>query len=324
MGDRRMTAPPATTRRAIPQHLMQPKVLGTPKGTLTFDAANREFELTAHPAVLQLAKRVFPGSAHYAGARNLRFSATPRSAEDLNWLMLRYPITVQCPRQFAKVRRQALALHAARTQLAALPPVTTPPTFAGELSELQATDVARAIAMQKTLVRWPTGTGKTVMALATIASTNALPALIVVQAPLCRQWELMTQRFLRMPGEVVHVIRGLSPYPLPSTPVHIIHYGLLHGWMEALAAHGYRSVHFDEAQELRRTGSMKYSAASLVAADAEYVMGWTATPIYNYGGEIWSVLNAINELCLGTMESFSREWCDGFRLCVKECGNSVR
>lgn len=40
----------------------------------------------------------------------------------------------------------------------------------------------------------------------------------------------------------------------------------------------------------------------------EYCLGLSATPIYNYGDEIYSVLNLINDGCLGNHEDFLREW----------------
>ncbi len=43
----------------------------------------------------------------------------------------------------------------------------------------------------------------------------------------------------------------------------------------------------------------------------------SATPIYNYGDEIFNIMNVIYPYCLGTEEAFLREWCEGF-------GNKVR
>ncbi len=41
-------------------------------------------------------------------------------------------------------------------------------------------------------------------------------------------------------------------------------------------------------------------------------MGLSGTPIYNQGGEIWNVINAIDYHFLGDWESFSRNWCCGY------------
>jgi SNF2 family DNA or RNA helicase len=110
----------------------------------------------------------------------------------------------------------------------------------------------------------------------------------------------------------IHIIKGLRPYELPRASVFIIHYLLLRGWKDILPEYGFKTVIFDEIQELRHTGTEKYSAASLVAKDAQNVIGLSGTPIYNHGGEIWNVLNIIEYHCLGDWDSFTREWCTGY------------
>ena len=63
---------------------------------------------------------------------------------------------------------------------------------------------------------------------------------------------------------------------------------------------------------MRRNGTGKYSAASLLSDSAGKVVGLSGTPIYNRGGEIWNVMNAIDFHCLGSFDSFTRQWCTGF------------
>ena len=111
----------------------------------------------------------------------------------------------------------------------------------------------------------------------------------------------------------IHVIKGLTPYPLPPADLYICHYLLLRGWKEILPECGFRTVIFDEVQELRHAGTEKYSAASLISSAAENVVGLSGTPIYNQGGEIWNVVNILDFHFLGDWESFSREWCYGYR-----------
>ena len=113
-------------------------------------------------------------------------------------------------------------------------------------------------------------------------------------------------------GPRVHVIRGLTPYKLPDAEIYIIHYLLLRGWKDVLPELGFQTVVFDEIQELRRAGTSKYSAASLVSESAQNVIGLSGTPIYNTGGEIWNVVNILDFHFLGDWESFTREWCYGY------------
>jgi SNF2 family DNA or RNA helicase len=157
------------------------------------------------------------------------------------------------------------------------------------------------------------GLGKTVQSLAYLAAERAFPVLIVAPPHLVRNWQKEAQRFLVMEnGLRIHVIRGLKPYDLPEADVYIIHYLLLRGWKQVLPEAGFQTVIFDEIQELRRAGSDKYSAASLLSTAVERVIGLSGTPIYNQGGEIWNVVNILDFHFLGDWESFSREWCYGY------------
>ena len=65
---------------------------------------------------------------------------------------------------------------------------------------------------------------------------------------------------------------------------------------------------FDEIQELRHTGTRKYEAADMVASAAERRMGLSATPVYNYGGEIHSIISVLDRDAIGTRDEFLREW----------------
>ena len=131
---------------------------------------------------------------------------------------------------------------------------------------------------------------------------------------LIRNWQ---RSFSALPdGRLrVHVIRGLTPY-VPEADVYIIHYPLCVQRLEgASARNSFRTVIFDEMQELRHngTGSIR---CQFVAQARENVIGLSGTPIYNQGGEIWNVINILDFHCLGDWESFSREWCYGYNSAV--------
>lgn len=104
----------------------------------------------------------------------------------------------------------------------------------------------------------------------------------------------------------------MTPTELPEADIYILHYLLLRGWKQTLPQLDFKCVIFDEVQELRHTGTEKYSAASLLSDSCERVVGLSGTPIYNKGGEIWNVINVLDFHFLGDWESFSREWCGGY------------
>ena len=287
-------------------------------GTLSYNRKRDCWVVKAEPSVTELCKRLFPGTTTNRRGE-ARFTAHRRIVGDLNWLMLRYPLTVK-PQD---VQRWQAALADARDYVrrreAALKTpervAPDPHVFAGTLTAFQEEGLAFLLRTERCLLADEMGLGKTVQALAMLAQLGAYPAIVIAPAHLMRNWEGEIGRFLRKPDgseAAVHVIKGLKPYVLPPADIYLMHYLLLRGWKEALPELDLRYVVFDEIQELRHSGTEKYSAASLLAEHAERVIGLSGTPIYNRGAEIWNVINTLDFHCLGDYESFTREWCYGY------------
>lgn len=190
-----------------------------------------------------------------------------------------------------------------------------PTVFKGQLTDFQQEGLAFLLRCDRCLLADEMGLGKTVQALAWLCQTGAYPAMVVAPPHLMRNWENEIARFVQKPDGSplrVHVIRGLKPYALPPADIYLMHYLLLRGWKEALPEMALPTVIFDEIQELRHSGTEKYSAASLLAEAAQRVVGLSGTPIYNQGAEIWNVVNILDFHVLGDYESFTREWCYGY------------
>jgi SNF2 family DNA or RNA helicase len=154
------------------------------------------------------------------------------------------------------------------------------------------------------------GLGKTPSGISTLQEPEARPALIVVPPTLCSQWDREVKRFL--PGVTTHVIRGFKNYDLPVTDVLITSYNRLAPWQDVLISQErvFKTVIFDEIQELRHTGTGKRETSKQIALRSSNVLGMSGTPIYNYGEEIWSVMDVIKDECLGSLDDFKSEWCD--------------
>ena len=301
----------------LPAYLREPPIPTRTYGTLSYNRRSKCWTVKADPAVTEMCKRLFPGSA---GSKRgeARFTAHRRMVGDLMWLMLRYPLEINArDRAVWDKAVQETRDHAIRKAIASkLPERMTPPegTFTGELRPFQQEGLAFLLQHDRCLLADEMGLGKPVQALSYLASTDSFPALVIPPAHLTRNWTEEASRFLRIHGEKprIHVIRGLKPYELPEADIYIMHYLLLRGWKEVLPTLGFKAVIFDEVQELRHTGTEKYSAASLLSESCERVIGLSGTPIYNTGGEIWNVINILDYHFLGDWESFSREWCYGY------------
>jgi len=306
----------------LPAYLARPVSGGETYGTLRRDGA--QWVLEAEPQVIVMAKRLFHGS-NGRGQGIAKFPANKRSFGDLVWFLQRYPLEVKDREAFEKDYAQACGYALKRQQLLSQPVSGVPDaSFTGVLSPFQQEGLSWILTHRRTLLADEMGLGKTVQALAFLATEQNWPALIVPPPHLVGHWAGKIQQFLacgegdagplfQQGGITVHVIRGRKPYPLPNAHIYIIHYLLLASWRATLKEMNIPRVVFDEIQELRHTGTEKYSAASEIASLAPDVVGLSGTPIYNRGAEIWSVMNIIEYHCLGDKDSFTREWCTAYQ-----------
>ena len=287
-------------------------------GTLSYNRRSKCWTIKGEPCVTELAKRLFPG-CDGRGRGVARFTAHRRIIGDLNWLMMRYPLEIKESdhARWESALEEAREYAVRREQAMSQPEMAEPPkeSFFGELLPFQKQGLAFMLSSRRCLLADEMGLGKTVQALAFLATTAAYPAVLVAPPHLIRNWQREIERFLGNSVRV-HVIRGLKPYPLPEAEIYVIHYLLLRGWKEVLPELSFRTVIFDEVQELRHNGTGKYSAASLLSEACENAIGLSGTPIYNQGGEIWNVVNILDFHFLGDWESFSREWCYGYNSAI--------
>lgn len=305
-----------------PAYLQPPPRAAITYGTVDYDPKADSFIVNAHPAALEMAKRLFPGSTRKDA---VVFKCTRRAAGDLNLLLLRYPMDVRCPDRYEQLRVEAVhhAIRRENNQHSA--PITPPATFTGTLiAPYQPEGVGFMVRNQRCLLADDMGTGKTIQSLAAACAADAFPLLVVCPPSLTIQWMRQAGVFLKLPGgsmfggdksngrHICRILRGNMPKPMAYKPVTICHYLQLQHWRDWLRSQKFKAVIFDEIQELRHATTSKYSAASILAGEVDYVWGLSGTPIYNYGAEIWAIMNILDFHCLGSDESFSREWCVGY------------
>jgi SNF2 family DNA or RNA helicase len=297
-------------------------------GSIRYLPGNSCWGLTLEPHVKLRLKRLFAKVAKWQHDQ-IWISDTLENARDLAWFLERYPLRGE-PGDLARLHERAAA-HAELGETIAriVSDGYQAPAFPLAIPARDYQRVAADLVLRAggALIADDVGIGKTVMAICTFTDARTLPALVVTLTSLPRQWEAEIARFA--PHLRVHLLRGGKPYDLTAAmrgrqrradgtaslfsgsawpDVIITNYHKLSGWADTLAGQ-VRSVVFDEAQELRIAGSAKYKAAKHIAGAAAFKMGLTATPFYNYGGEMFSVLNVLRPDALGSHDEFIREWC---------------
>lgn len=295
-------------------------------GRLAFDAPARRWVITAlEPQVAIRAKRIFPRiSATQVGS--FTFADTDETRAELEWFCARYPLAIDAADR-ARLAGGRLRFERVRAELEAVlrrdwTPSARPPRLreGWNLRPNQARTIEVAQRLGRLLVADDVGLGKTLGALGAVMDPRFLPCAVFAEAHVALQWQRdFIAKFTTLTS---HVIEGTRPYPLPDADAYVFKYSNAFGWVDIAASGRFRSVVFDECQNLRHgRDTQKGAAADVFARHASLRIGLSATPIFGYGGEIFNILDIIEPGILGTSEEFMREWCttdDDHKMIVKD------
>ena len=279
-------------------------------GTLALNGSSWKLALPPHLAIR--AKRAFP-KANLDG-RTITLKATPETARDIQWFTSRWALDVS-PDDLAILSRDAAIHDDTMVRAHAVLNGSYEPSIA-ERTPAQASRPYQAVAgemiatLRRVLIGDELGLGKTHEGALALRAPDSLPAVFVVPTNLMTQW----QRQLNMiwPELSTHIARKATPYDMSRyggpPDILILNYAKLAGWQQHLVGQA-RTIVFDEVHDLRKgTTTAKGVAARAIADQANYVVGLSATPIQNYGAEIWHVYNIIAPDFLGSWAEFLREW----------------
>lgn len=266
------------------------------------------------PHVAIRLKAIFPkvpkGSA---GPFSLPHDATTDA--DLRWFTDRYPLAVNDNDAAALSAGQRAFLARQAEMERILLPSYVPPAYVGlrpgqAIRAYQAQAIEMAAHSRGLLLGDECGLGKTFTGAGFCLGDGRLPAAIVCQVHIQRQWKEVVERFTTLR---VHAIRKTTPYDLPEADVYLFRYSQIGGWADVFAQGLFRTAIFDEPQELR-TGQItaKGRAAKVLGDHATWCLGLTATPIYNYGKDIFNVMAVLNPEILGDFGDFHREFVNPF------------
>lgn len=276
--------------------------------------------ISAEPQIMMRLKRVLPG-VRIAKADSLAVTATEEMAQEIEWVLQRWSFDMSTSdRDELAAKAQAanereLLVDRIRGGTGFLTPGPGWLTPAHPLRDYQrlATDLIRTTG--STLIVDELGLGKTLMSLALLEDPAARPAVAVTLTGLPGQWLRELGKFYpqltgvelkttKADKELRRILKGGEH---PAYDLIVMNYAKLASLGPVLAEYA-NTVIFDEIQELRRTESLKYQGAEQLVSKGAMVCGLSATPVYNFGGEMYSVMNIVRPGCLGARDEFLREW----------------
>lgn len=235
-------------------------------------------------------------------------------AADLSWFVSRYPMVAE-PEVLAQLEGARQGFEELQAEAGRiLSPDYEPGLFVGlragqEVRAHQAQAAELMARFQGLLVGDDVGEGKTYTGGACCLIPGALPATVVCPPHLREQWATKLREFTTLS---VHVVTTTKPHPMPPADVRIFSYTQLAGWIDYLPNLGTGLAIFDEIHDVRHGRSTDKGVAAGALADASrFKLGLSATPIFNYGDEIWNVMRFLRPEVLGEREDFMREWCGG-------------
>lgn len=260
-------------------------------------------------------KHIFPRIPKTADVPYILPNDLPHAA-DLEWFLSRYPLDIS-ETHLDALKNGRLQFETRQAEMETiLAEGYTPPVYprlkpGSIVRTYQAQAVEVLMRSRGLLLGDEVGLGKTYTTAAACVNPAALPAVIVCHPHLQKQWVDVIQSFTTLNAVA---IQKTKPYELPPADVFVFRYTQLAGWVDFLTSMGPQLVAFDEIQELRRgTESAKGYAAFRLAEAASYRIGLSATPIYNYGNEIWEIMRFVRPDALGDYFDFLREWTGGGR-----------
>ena len=282
---------------------------------VTEEDGERYITLDCHPEVELMVSRLVPGCRHHP----FRVFAHPENARIVRMIMGEYPMKVRDMKAWKRQLESISQVKELAAKLTSLEPVDTDHRFQGELFPFQKLGLDFLIKSGgNALVADEMGLGKTIQTLSYISKKpDSTPVVIIAPLVTLVNWKREIEKFLRIrvtdsffseDGQVprVSMIRS-GKQLLEPAEFYLVNYELLTKHVRKLRAMNPRMIVWDEIQNLRNTGTIKYDASKGLSrhGSVKYRIGLSGTPIYNRGIEMFNIIQMLRPGCWGTGRSSS-------------------
>lgn len=297
-----------------------------------------EFKLVLEPYARMHLARMFPyykiNKHVYHNKKKDKFvpvyaRATAQNAKDLEWFFFRFKpqMNKETEKVFNELVTEAnriIELKASIDKGFKLEKETIlKPTGLIKLREYQEFAVNYALITERMILGDETGLGKTFVALGLAEKLGK--TVIFCDPHVVSQFKQRCKEYFK--DAKVYEVKRCSPtysksyikdgerfyefvdYIIPEADIYIISYSKCRNTeiAEMILNKGIKFVCFDECQALRRRGSLKYEFCEAFKT-IPHIVGLSATPLFNYGNEIFNIFRIIDQNALGQEIEFMENW----------------
>lgn len=172
----------------------------------------------AEPHICIKLKNIFD-SINKTAVVPLEFSLTPENAADLDWFIMRFPLSIS-DKDKKKLQKTAKSYydHINEVEKILLPDYVSAsvldlkPGFEARHYQVTGVDVVNKV--KRILIGDDLGLGKTLIGILTCLQPGALPAMVVVQSHLMDQWAQQIEKFTSLRVHKIKVTKAYSVFTI--------------------------------------------------------------------------------------------------------------
>lgn len=273
--------------------------------------------------VVQMVRRIVPDSTGIE--RNAAsVSDSIVNIDHLKWIMQRYPLEIKSPELWNERLGQLEVVNKKKDKLMIRNQASPTSLFQGKLLDFQREGLDFLLKTSgNALLADDMGLGKTVQSIAYFCTEkDALPAVIVAQLVVLKQWEREINNFMILQKKDEYIgkmnylprcviVRDGKSGQLPDADFYIINYDMVAKRRDDLIQTGFKTLLMDEVQNIRDMNTLRYDGIVDLAEapTCKHRIGLSGTPIYNRGSEIFPIVNILQPGLLGTWQEFLKTYC---------------
>jgi SWI/SNF-related matrix-associated actin-dependent regulator of chromatin subfamily A-like protein 1 len=177
--------------------------------------------------------------------------------------------------------------------------------------DFQDEDVTKIIRMGgRSLIAWEMGAGKTFASLLfALRTPTARPIIVICPAGLKWNWLHEVNIHTNLRADVLHGMKVNERLVSRNSPITIVNYDILGGWLDYLKSLSPKLVIIDEATYLSGRTTKRCKHVKELCHKIPHVLALSGTPIISRPADLWPILNVIRPDMFPSFYSYAHTHC---------------